>query len=576
MLGEETISKILKFIIKTDKRQEAILNKITAKHTHAIKQYLKLIEREEEIINPKEIRAIDRLEQLSVKTRNRETVPFDFKELTKLNTVDLLACSRTALTIWRRHLAHKKNWEKRIEALSKKVVISSLMVTDIDTEGNISKPSLEIDAALKDFSGTVLYRRIWKNKPSKPFQSLRYQPRKIPTYLRCNSNILPYHVAKQKHFYKVEEGKIFVKISTLKSRESLELELVGSDYHLKELVQSKFTGGRIFKNVSKNRWEFHGKITKEIPNYCKTSGKRVVIGVDLGIRIDATVVALVENEPLKQNQIFFFKEGDIRRKKFSLNQRVKVLQNMKNTLTGKNRQQATKELKQLGGKIETLTKEGCHRIAKKVASVAKEFVRKGFETHVAIGKLKGIRYSARKGNRKGKKARGRINSFPFYLLTQFIRYKCQEIGVKTVGEIRENWTSRTCHKCDSKNTTRPTQSLIICENCGLNYNADVNGAINIAVRYWLKTACSNCMSLNTDTYYKLDEIHCSSCKKKIPIKNNIRSNAEIVKMIFLSNKKKSEGMSKSLDLCSAPQGINDSPSCDESIGTTVQVKIEEA
>ncbi len=50
--------------------------------------------------------------------------------------------------------------------------------------------------------------------------------------------------------------------------------------------------------------------------------------------------------------------------------------------------------------------------------------------------------------------------------------------------VKENWTSKVCHKCDSKNTTRPSQAQFKCLNCRLEYNADANGAINIALRYW--------------------------------------------------------------------------------------------
>ncbi|MFX0091317.1 MAG: zinc ribbon domain-containing protein [Candidatus Hodarchaeota archaeon] len=43
-------------------------------------------------------------------------------------------------------------------------------------------------------------------------------------------------------------------------------------------------------------------------------------------------------------------------------------------------------------------------------------------------------------------------------------------------------TSQTCHRCDSRQTRRPFQSLLICEDCGAHHQADVNGAINLALR----------------------------------------------------------------------------------------------
>ena len=69
-------------------------------------------------------------------------------------------------------------------------------------------------------------------------------------------------------------------------------------------------------------------------------------------------------------------------------------------------------------------------------------------------------------------------------------------------------------------------------------------------------------------------ISCSECETIMSLKENKEINSEHVTMIFLP--RKSEGMSKSRSLCSIPQGTNDSPSCDESTGTNVQLKVEEA
>ncbi|MFX0206144.1 MAG: zinc ribbon domain-containing protein [Candidatus Hodarchaeota archaeon] len=56
--------------------------------------------------------------------------------------------------------------------------------------------------------------------------------------------------------------------------------------------------------------------------------------------------------------------------------------------------------------------------------------------------------------------------------------------------IREGWTSQTCSKCESRNTTRPFQALVICHDCGAHIQADINGAMNIAFKLIksLKTA----------------------------------------------------------------------------------------
>ncbi len=70
---------------------------------------------------------------------------------------------------------------------------------------------------------------------------------------------------------------------------------------------------------------------------------------------------------------------------------------------------------------------------------------------------------------------------PYYKLTQYITYKAEWEGVG-VYQISEKNTSKTCHKCGQKGK-RVTQRLFNYANCNLEYNADLNGAINIAKRF---------------------------------------------------------------------------------------------
>lgn len=66
-------------------------------------------------------------------------------------------------------------------------------------------------------------------------------------------------------------------------------------------------------------------------------------------------------------------------------------------------------------------------------------------------------------------------------LGNFIKYKANDYG-KAVVEVNPAYTSRTCHVCQSRNTVRPTQAVLVCLNgCGV-FNADENAAIVIAQR----------------------------------------------------------------------------------------------
>ena len=66
----------------------------------------------------------------------------------------------------------------------------------------------------------------------------------------------------------------------------------------------------------------------------------------------------------------------------------------------------------------------------------------------------------------------------YYRLTEYIKYKAEWEGIPVLA-IPEYNTSKTCHRC-GKEGKRVSQGLFKCPNCGLEYNADLNGAINIA------------------------------------------------------------------------------------------------
>ncbi|MBY8995540.1 MAG: transposase [Candidatus Heimdallarchaeota archaeon] len=274
--------------------------------------------------------------------------------------------------------------------------------------------------------------------------------------------------------------------------------------------------------------------------------KKAVLGIDIGMVTNATVVVLLENESLKQKRIHFLKVPELKKKKFFLMQRKCILQKkITNTLPLK-RKPLLKELKNVYRKISKNTKVLCHKISKLIADIALNYLTLGYEVHIAIGKLSGIRARAMKGNYKGTKYRGRVHSFPFYQITENIKYKCNIAGVdeKNICNISESWTSKTCHKCDSINTIRLSQASFRCLNCNCEYNADVNGAINIALRY---------------------------------IKRQFVKESNRIKMIYLFSNKKSAGLSNPFWTLLNPQGKGSSPPCNESTGANLaHLKVEDA
>ena len=131
-----------------------------------------------------------------------------------------------------------------------------------------------------------------------------------------------------------------------------------------------------------------------------------------------------------------------------------------------------KKIKAVGQKEFNKVKNILHDVSNKIIEMAKENC-----SVIVVGKLKGIR----KKN-FNKKLNRILFNMPFFSLTRMIKYKATQAGL-TVIDISEHYTSQSCHRCghcDSKN--RKSQGLFSCSNCNLQYNADLNAALNILNR----------------------------------------------------------------------------------------------
>ena len=111
-----------------------------------------------------------------------------------------------------------------------------------------------------------------------------------------------------------------------------------------------------------------------------------------------------------------------------------------------------------------------HQVSRSIVDEAKTT-----DSTIILGELKGIREKA-----KGKRMNRIISAMPYYRLSQLIAYKALWEGIPVV-KVPEAYTSKACHRCGSIGS-RPYQGLFLCHSCGLHYNADLNGAINISKR----------------------------------------------------------------------------------------------
>jgi putative transposase len=95
---------------------------------------------------------------------------------------------------------------------------------------------------------------------------------------------------------------------------------------------------------------------------------------------------------------------------------------------------------------------------------------------IVVGDLAGIH----EDNDKGRYVNDKTHKMPFARLLNYIEYKAHDEGID-VQLVDEYDTSQTCNRCASEGI-RETQGRFECPECGLDDNADKNGALNIGKR----------------------------------------------------------------------------------------------
>ncbi|MGA2973096.1 MAG: transposase [Candidatus Bathyarchaeia archaeon] len=199
----------------------------------------------------------------------------------------------------------------------------------------------------------------------------------------------------------------------------------------------------------------HFTVTREVT----TIQPRAVLAVDLGEKRLATTVLLTK-EDFREPRFYGKTARGIRRHYAWLRRRLgerkllRVIRKVKDTERRK---------------VNTL----CHQISHAIVAQAK-----ANNAAIVLGNLKDIRRKAR-----GRRMNRIIANMPYFKLRRQIEYKANWEGIP-VYLVSEHGTSKTCHRCGSTDTSRILQSVLECHSCGLVYNADLNGAKNIAKRFW--------------------------------------------------------------------------------------------
>jgi IS605 OrfB family transposase len=139
------------------------------------------------------------------------------------------------------------------------------------------------------------------------------------------------------------------------------------------------------------------------------------------------------------------------------------------------RKKKLKKIKQLANVERRKVRDRLHKISRKIVNEAIQLRKDGHEVVIAVGNVRGHR----KGN-KGRKFNRIRAQMPSHALKFLISYKAAWEGIP-VALVDERNTSRICHRCGLPGR-RPIQALFVCPYCDIQYNADLNGAINIAHR----------------------------------------------------------------------------------------------
>ena len=228
----------------------------------------------------------------------------------------------------------------------------------------------------------------------------------------------------------------------------------------------------LLKNISMNNIHQLLKLNKKLlKDFQAIKGQ-------LNIKLDAIKKIKNKSKSLKNLQKQFY---DDRKKIYNIFSSLNLIARLDNQFD-KKVDGIFRKLKELRNNRRNLKLEIDRLLINQIIGYIEELSQK-YNIYVSLGKLKGIRNIARRGN--GNKAhRKRMHKWSFSRITMMLENKLAGIGLgKRFLAVPEQWTSIRCYKCNTKGT-RPKQSYFTCSksDCKWQGNADFNGAVNIAKR----------------------------------------------------------------------------------------------
>ena len=141
---------------------------------------------------------------------------------------------------------------------------------------------------------------------------------------------------------------------------------------------------------------------------------------------------------------------------------------------------AVQVIKKIGNSEHRKVLDRLHKATRSIVDKAKELRNKGYQVVIVVGDLEKVRRPHKKYQMRCRKNNRKVHSMPSLQVKQQIEYKALWKGIP-VEFVDEAYTSKLCFRCGSIGERHKRQFL--CLSCGLDYNADLNGAKNILNRF---------------------------------------------------------------------------------------------
>ncbi len=454
------------------------LDRLTGRDTTVIQRYLAILAQEEDALwrEGREGRRLDKakLDAITLTSRaqtrkkqdgsvvhtpGRRSVKYDLKaQLGRRITVrELKECRDTAVELWHSYRAKVTDHERIYWQIMQKAKY-------VDRE----------DALV-----SVLHWWETAKKPRPPCQAESYTPRKLPRRANIKTTCFL-------HDRPTKLTRSWLEVYSPERRKHLWLPLNPSSYHVNQLRETKPKTIRLVKHAN-GRWYAHVTITLDPPSITSAKKPLAVVSFDLGMKKSVVAVLLTEDHPgtLYRQDVKYFEQQEKKQVINELDNQIASLQRKKEEYmqAGKNPKNVIRALKRLAHQRREVAIHYDQELTAQITQWVQRLSHR-YEVHVALGELKGIRQSRRKGDGKSRKHRRELHRWAFARISDLLAYKLQRAGVPSeqFHSIREAWTSKTCSRCGSTDTARLFQALLRCHACGVHLQADENGALNIAFK----------------------------------------------------------------------------------------------